>query len=191
MTFEKPITRPSEPVRHKISVAEFLALDEAGFFEGRRVELIDGRIYEMAPLYFPHGRIHADLITELNLALRAIGGFDVATPVSTELSKHDLPEADIVVARQGGGDRFATPEVVQLLVEVSASSLNHDLGRKVRLYASFDVPEYWVADVNARRIIRFHSPEGETYRERAEFAFGEAVPSATIAGLTVDTSRLA
>ncbi len=191
MTVEQPIVRPSEPTVHKITVAEFLALDDAGFFEDRRVELIDGEIYEMAPLYFPHGRIHAELITEINLTLRSLGGFDVATPVSAQLGEHSLPEADIVVARHGGGDRFATPEFIRLFVEVSASSLGHDLGSKLRLYASAAVPEYWVVDVNGRRVIRFHSPISEQYAERAEFAFGEAVPSATIPGLRVDTARLA
>lgn len=80
---------------------------------------------------------------------------------------------------------------MRLLVEVSDSSLGHDLGRKLRLYARTGVPEYWVADVNRRKIIRFHAPVGEEYAERTEFAFGVAVASATIAGLTVDTARLA
>ena len=75
-------------------------------------------------------------------------------------------------------------------MEVSDSSLRHDLGRKLRLYARTGVPEYWVADVNRRQIIRLHVPEGESYREQATFAFGEPVPSARIAGLTVDTARL-
>ena len=82
-------------------------------------------------------------------------------------------------------------EIVRLLIEVSASSLRHDLGPKLRLYARTSIPEYWVADVSARKIIRLHAPAGEDYLERATFAFGEPVPSATIPGLIVDTSRLA
>ena len=77
------------------------------------------------------------------------------------------------------------------MVEVAARSLGYDLGPKPRLYARSNVPEYWVADVDGQQIIRLHSPEDDTYRERATFAFGDPVPSATIAGLIVDTSRLA
>ncbi|WP_425228366.1 hypothetical protein [Sphingomonas sp.] len=42
-----------------------------------------------------------------------------------------------------------------------------------------------------RRIIRLHAPAGEAYAERAEFAFGERIASATIPNLIVDTARLA
>ena len=191
MTYEKPITRPSEPVRHKITVAEFLALDEAGFFEDRHVELIDGEIYEMAALHRPHARTLMVLSTAIDLAVDALdGALEALSPISSKLNEHSLPEADIVVAERAESLVLEGPSV-RLLIEVSDSSLNHDLGRKLTLYAGTGVPEYWVADVNGREIIRFHAPEGETYRERATFAFGEPVPSATIAGLTVDTSRLA
>ena len=88
-------------------------------------------------------------------------------------------------------DDFVTPATARLLIEVSSSSLRHDLGRKAALYARTGVPEYWVADVKGRRIVRMHRPVEGTYTERAEFAFGAMVPSATIAGLTIDTAPLA
>ncbi|HEU0045785.1 Uma2 family endonuclease [Sphingomonas sp.] len=192
MTVEQPIVRPSEPVRHKITVAEFLALNEAGFFEDRGVELIDGEIYEMSGVYLAHGRTMTQLMISIGWAVETFGGgLEATAPVSAHLDDVSLPEADIAISASGGGDKFLAPEHVRILVEVSSSSLPHDLGPKLRLYAKRSVPEYWVADVNARQIIRFHAPEGEGYRERATFAFGEPVPSATIAGLTVDTARLA
>ncbi len=191
MTAEQPIVRPSEPTLHKITVAEFLALDEAGFFEERRVELIDGEIYEMSPLHMGHGRVSAELAVAVGLALRAFDGFEFTMPVSTELDQHSLLEADMTIVRKGAGDRLLSREYVQIVVEISATSLRYDLGRKLQLYARSGVPEYWVADVVGRRIIRFHAPAGEAYSRRAEFAFGDAVPAATITGLVVDTSRLA
>jgi Uma2 family endonuclease len=190
---EQAIRVDQEPRLHRITVEEFLALDEAGFFEGvGRVELIDGEIFEMAPLHRPHAKTLMQLTLSVGLAVEALGtAYEALTPVSARLDPHSLPEADIVVALPAEGDDFVTAETVRLLVEVSASSLRHDLGRKLRLYARTGVPEYCVADVGGRRIIRFHLPDGEAYRERAEFAFGDPVPSATIAGLTVDTARLA
>ena len=134
--------------------------------------------------------IQVELTIAVGLAARTVEGLAVAAPVSAELDSHNLPEADILVV-QGASNRFVTPDMVRIMIEVSASSLRHDLGPKLKLYARTGVPEYWVADVNGRRIIRFHSPNGEQYAERAEFAFGEAVLSATIPGLVVDTSRLA
>ena len=180
------------PRRHRLKVDDFLTLDRAGAFAGLgHVELIDGEIFTVAPLHAPHAWIQMELTVEIGLAVRQLPDYLAYTPVSAELDANSLPEADIVVARKGGEERFVTAAFVQLLVEVADSSLRHDLGRKLRLYARSGVPEYWVADVNGRRIIRFHAPAGEAYAERNEFAFGETIPAATIPGLTVDTTRLA
>lgn len=192
MGYEEAILLDREPRLHRITVEEFLALDEGGFFEKvGRVELIDGEIFEMAPLHRPHARTLMELTVAIGLAVRSHEPeIEALTPVSARLDPHSLPEADIVLAA-AADEAFVTAETVRLVVEVSATSLDHDLGRKLRLYARTGVPEYWVADVAGRRVWRFHVPEGESYGERAEFAFGEPIPSATIPGLTVDTARLA
>jgi len=191
---EQAILTEREPRVHRITVEEFLALDEAGFFdEVGRVELIEGEIIEMAPLFRPHARTLLELTIAVGLAVREIPGIEALTPVSTRLDPHSLPEADIVVATivPDEEEDFVTAAMARLLIEVSASSLGHDLGRKLRLYARTGVPEYWVVDVNGRSIIRMHAPEGEAYTQRTEFAFGDAIPSATIPDLTIDTARLA
>ena len=53
---------------------------------------------------------------------------------------------------------------VILAVEIADTSLGYDLGRKPRLYASFDVPELWVIDAK-RRVTHVHrvlGPDGFT-----------------------------
>lgn len=191
---EQSIVAHREPVRHRLTVEDFLTLDEAGAFEGLgHVELIDGEIFVMAPLYLAHSRILAELTVDIGIAIRGLAtGLQLLTPVSARLDPHSLPEADIAIADVTGFEgNLITAPMVRLLVEVSPSSLRHDLGRKFRMYARAGVPEYWVADVNGLRIMRFHAPAGEAYTEQVEFAFGASVLSATIAGLVVDTARLA
>ena len=39
-----------------------------------------------------------------------------------------------------------------LLIEVSDSSTEQDLGEKARLYAEHDIPEYWVIDIKAEQV---------------------------------------
>ena len=52
------------------------------------------------------------------------------------------------------------PDEVFLVVEVAeAPSLRTDLGVKAALYARFGVPEYWVIDVNAPRLVVHRYPE--------------------------------
>ncbi|KQT32173.1 hypothetical protein ASG29_10055 [Sphingomonas sp. Leaf412] len=189
---EQALAIHREPVVHRITVEEFLALDEAGFFKDvGRVELIDGEIFEMAPLHVPHARTLMQLTIAVGLAADAVAEIEALTPVSARLDPHSLPEADIVLALKDDTDQdFVTAATVRLVVEVSASSLRHDLGRKLRLYARTGVPEYWVADVAGRRILCFHAPEDEAYTAQTEFAFGDTIAAVTIPDLVVDTARL-
>lgn len=186
MGSEQPITLvEADPDRHLLTVADFLILDQAGAFEEvGRVELIEGQIFRMAPLHRPHARIVPLRSIALDRAIQALDvGLEVLAGPSAELETHSLPQSDIVVADIADED-FVSRSTVRLVIEVAASSLRHDLGRKLRLYARTGVPGYLVVDVHGRTIIRFHPPAGENYAERAAFAFGAAAPSATIPGLT-------
>lgn len=185
------IAEAAEPYRHLLTVDEFLILDEAGAFENvGRVELIEGEIFVMAPLHRQHARTLMQLSVAVSAAVDRIQGVEALTPVSAHLDEHSLPEADIVIA-DVVDEKLVTAPYVRLLIEVADTSLGHDLGRKLKLYARSSVPEYWVADVNGRQIFRFHAPEADGFAEQAIFAFGECIASATIEGLVVDTRRLA
>lgn len=178
------------PIRHKLTVEEFLILDEAGVFGTKHVELIDGEIFVLSPIFIPHARTQQLVAFEFESAVRRLGGSKQCfAPVSALLDDFNLPEADLMVA-EPGGDRFMSAKAIRIAVEVSSSSVRHDLVKKARLYAKSGLPEYWVFDVAGRRTVRMHDPVGGEYMERTEFAFGEAVPSATVEGLVVDTSAL-
>ena len=189
---QKIVAGDAEPYRHLLTVSDFLTLDEAGAFAGlEHVELIEGEIFSMAPLHHPHARTLMVLSTAIDLAVESLGdSWQAVSSMSAQLEPNSLPEADIIIAADPER-RLLTLASVRVLVEVSSSTLAYDLGPKLRLYARAGVPELWVADVEGRRILRFHVPAGEAYAERTEFAFGQSVPSATIPGLTVDTARLA
>jgi Uma2 family endonuclease len=192
MGVQQAIIEEREPVRHLLTVDEFLILDEAGAFEELgRVELIDGEIFVLSPLFRPHARAQIEIMTAFANALRA-GDFpaEALAPVSAKLDKHNLPEADLLVV-SGGDSPLVQREEVMIAVEVSASSLRHDLGRKASLYARMGVPEYWVLDVKGQVVIRLVEPVDGAYMQRDEFPFGATVPSATIPGLVVDTTYLA
>lgn len=178
------------PIRHKLTVEEFLILDEAGVFPTKHVELIDGEIFVLSPIFIPHSRTLLLVTVEFELAVRQLGGaMKCYSPVSTLLDNYNLPEADLLVAAPMG-DRFVAPGEISIAIEVSSSTLRHDLVKKAEVYARAALPEYWVFDVQGRRVIRMHQPSEERYAHRAEFAFGEPVPSATIDGLVIDTASL-
>ena len=60
------------------------------------------------------------------------------------------------------------------MIEVSDSTLAFDLGPKARLYARAEIPEYWVFDVNGRRLIVHRDPQAGRYSAVTAYAEGES-----------------
>lgn len=174
----------------KLKVEDFLLLDESGAFaDYSKTELIDGEIYAMNAQHSWHARTKTLLATELNIALRALGSnLEAWAEPSTRISDYSLPEPDVVLTRHRG--RGVVPlETVALLVEVSDTTLDIDLGRKLRIYAEAGVPEYWVVDLKGGRVVRMWEPVGDVYRRRDELALGGMLASVTINGLAVASER--
>jgi Uma2 family endonuclease len=64
-----------------------------------------------------------------------------------------------------------------LVIEISVSSLNDDLGQKRILYERLGVQEYWVADVEQSKVIAFEVSEGRS---------GQIRESKVLSGLLMD-----
>lgn len=189
MTAFEPINLPQVA---KLRVKDFLSLNDAGAFEQyARTELIEGEIWVMNAIYSTHGKAHFELAFQLRLALDAAGiDATIYAPSSVELSGDSLPEPDIIVAADHTGGPIPSAKV-RLLVEVADTTLANDLGRKVKLYARHCIPEYWVADIEGRRIVRMWEPNGaDDYAKKDETPFGSPVGSATIAGVIVQTGGI-
>ena len=177
--------------KHRLTVDEFLLLDRAGAFGDRRTELFEGEVYYMSPKHRPHARTVTELVVALAQTLKASGsGLSVLTDISVRLSDHDVPEPDIAITDAPQGDGILPLEAVRLLIEVADSTLAQDMGLKAALYAGAGVPEYWVADVNARVIHQMWSARPEGYAERREVAFGETIVAATLASVSLETKGL-
>jgi hypothetical protein len=86
--------------------------------------------------------------------------------------------------------RTVPAESVALVIEVSDSSLDRDLGRKSVLYAAAGIPEYWVVDLAGERILIHVDPNADGYLGQVALPFGEPLPSATIAGLDLGVVHL-
>ena len=68
-----------------------------------------------------------------------------------------LPEPDICIAPVAGRDEY--PSAAVLVFETGVTSVRYALGRKADMYASADVPDYWVLDVQ-RRVLIVHRGTG-------------------------------
>ncbi len=182
---------PNVPHTHKLSVDEFLILNDNGAFEGfSKSELIDGEIVGSNGQCAGHARIAAQLLVAVATALRDVGcDLQALLMVSVRLSERSLPQPDLVLTRYRG-DGVVPVETVALLVEVADTTLRTDLGAKSDLYASAGVAEYWVVDTEGRRIVCRTVPHDDRYHVETEVRFGDPLTAATIPGLSVDTTIL-
>jgi Uma2 family endonuclease len=150
---------------HRMSLDEYHRLIEAGAFdEDLRVELIDGLLVEMSP----KGREHelcGEFLTRWLVTNTDPARFRVRAggPLTIPQARSE-PEPDFAVVPVGVDEPFH-PATALLVVEVAASSLRYDLGRKAGVYAAARVPEYWVVDVHGRRMWVHEKPDRGEYTE--------------------------
>ena len=190
MTEHAPILSAPVPIRLKVS--DYLTLDESGALDSYgRTELINGEIYAMNAQHRPHARIKSRLSFTLHKLLQDLHlGLEVLVEATVEMEPLSAPEPDIILTSAAEGDKLVPFDSIALVVEVSDTSLQHDLHRKSDLYSRFNVPEYWIVDVKARAVHQMWNPGPGGYRESRNILFGSDIPSATLPTLIVPTSDL-
>ena len=156
-----------DPATFRFTFDQFEQMVEDGMFQDvwNRVELLDGRIVEMAPGSDQHGKTSAELIYLIAAGLRAAGlnaEFGVRTDGTVRIGEYSAPEPDVFVVRNFSGRTYAEASDVALLVEVSISTRADDLKIKMPMYARAGVPEAWLVEPEARlaRIFRDPRPDG-------------------------------
>ena len=182
--------RPAS-AKYRLTSADYALLANAGAFGDQQTELLDGDVLLMSPQFRPHAMTKLMLLRAIDRALAAISSPLVAIPeVTLDLAEHDQPSPDIVLTSEPWGAGAVPLASVRLIVEVSVTTLEFDLGRKASLYAGGNVPEYWVADLNGRVVHQFWSPADGAYTERRIVPYGETLASAAVEGLLTETATL-
>lgn len=131
-----------------------------------RWELVQGEIINKMGTNLPHSMMAQRLVAWLmsafpNDCILPTCSIDVAPEDNTTSE----PEPGITILNRPAGQlgRNPMPGDIVLIVEVSDTTLDHDLGPKAMLYASAGIQEYWVIDVNGRRIHQHREPAAGNY----------------------------
>jgi Uma2 family endonuclease len=134
------------PARIRWSVEDYYKMAEAGLFDQRRVELIDGEIIEMSPMGSPHA-VAAELTA--NALRNAFGAkYIVRNGKPLSLPGASQPEPDVSVHLGTHLDFISQhPSTAELVVEVSDSTLSFDRAEKSSLYANAKIAEYWIVNL--------------------------------------------
>lgn len=179
-----------EMVHYKLTADEYQRMIEAGIIaEGAPVELIEGELIQMAAFGGEHLLRVGDLTRLLILATEP--PLFVSPQGSIRLNTRSEPEPDFAVLRSRPQGRTPPPaEDVILVIEVSDSSLMYDLNVKAPLYARADIPEYWVVDLTAQRVLRHSQPRDGRYTVIEEFAGADQITTLTDPPITIAVAEI-
>jgi Uma2 family endonuclease len=132
--------------RVRFTAAEYTRM--APILAGRRTELIDGEIIEMAPIGTAH-LVVVDRLERHLAGLKAEGRLQSGQPV--RIRDYDEPQPDLTVLHAPLGLRKPTASDCRLLIEVSDSTYTTDTTVKVPRYLTAGVPEVWVVNISDHR----------------------------------------
>jgi Uma2 family endonuclease len=134
---------------------QYYKLGELGFFQGKRVELIQGEIIAMSPINWFHTVGTTKVGDVLRVMFAGQGWVNSQNPLAMTDSH---PQPDVAVIPGRIADYADHPQRAMLIVEVSDTTLFYDTTTKAELYATAGVPEYWVLDLDGKRLLVFRDP---------------------------------
>ena len=165
----------------QISVQDYHRMAESGILRSdERVELLEGQIIKMAA----KGTAHSAAVTRIERLLRNRLGDRVLLRFQdpVRLNDHSEPEPNVAVVHPDPlyyEDHHPTPAEVFLLIEVADTSLKFDCETKALAYARSGIADYWVLDVNDRKLHVYRSPSADGYQ--SETILAEALTVAPLA----------
>lgn len=159
-----------QPMR--LTRSEYLRWAELGVFADKKVELLDGVVVANSP----QGYKHAFAVSKINewLVRQLSDHADILPQVPFAPPGENLPEPDLAVVEK----TFAPgepPHQAFLVVEIAESSLRYDRSTKLALYASADVPEYWVVDLVHQVVEVYREPLEDRYGALQTYRRGEQI----------------
>lgn len=154
------------PPEYHWSVDAFVKAFDAGVFgHDARLELIQGRIFEI----MGQGPRHSTLASVIADMLRDAAGKRLAVreekPVRIAADSQPIPDILVLKGQQTDyNNHQPEPNEVELLVEISVTSLEYDLGGKAQQYARAGIREYWAVAEKDDAIIVHREPSAEGYQ---------------------------
>ena len=156
------------------TIKDYLSLPE-----GTRVELIDGKFYDMAAPTTIHQHVSGLIYYQLLGFIDSNGGdcvpFDAPTDVQLDCDDKTIVQPDVLVVCDR--DKITEARIVgapDLVVEVvSPSNWNIDTFIKFKKYKKAGVREYWIILPRQQKIVVFCFEKSDDF---VEYTFNDKVP---------------
>jgi hypothetical protein len=168
-----------EPPRKKWTRSECAALDAMGLFDQQHLELIEGDLISKMgknPRHVDAASLLAGWLIQI-FGARFVN-LEAPIDVAPEDNPTNEPVPDLIVLKRSFskfGLARAQPEDLDLVVEVSDTTLTFDLTVKALLYARAHIVEYWVLDVTGRRLIVHRNPQSGSFASIVAYGERESV----------------
>ena len=146
--------------------------------EGKRAELIDGQIYDMAPPSYQHQRLVMELSSTLRNYIKSKGGpcEVLPAPFAVFLNQDDYnyvePDISVICDPSKINDKGCNGAPDFIIEIVSPSSQRMDYLTKLFKYRTAGVREYWIVNP-LKQTIQVYSFEGT--EDSTQYSFDDEV----------------
>lgn len=181
--YQQMMVRDSAVTYGEKKQGEYTVEDYFALPDERRVELIDGVIYDMSSPTLLHQTISLEICAGLREYIRKKKGTCISGvapwDVQLDCDNKTMVQPDVYVvcdkSKIRNGRLFGCPDFI---VEVlSPSTAKKDTGIKAAKYAAAGVREYWIVDSRRERIIVYILNE-EGYYDISLYTFHDEIPVA-------------
>ena len=161
--------------------------------DGQRAELIDGRMYMMAPPNTRHQRIVGNLYAEIHHYIKAKGGscevFPAPFAVFLNEDDKNYVEPDIsVICDKSKLDDLGCNGAPDWVIEVtSPSNPQNDYGIKLFKYRTAGVREYWIVNPQMKSVMVYDLEKEE---KSNQYSFEDDIPVCIYDDLSIRISNL-
>ncbi len=181
------VVRKEETYKETYTIEDIYALPD-----GERAELIDGKIYYMAPPNTRHQRIVSKLNQKIANHIDSHGGDCEVfpSPFAVFLNKDDInyvePDISVICDPSKLDDKGCHGAPDWVIEIVSPGSKQMDYYKKLFKYRTAGVREYWIVDSEKNRITVYNF----VHDTIEEYAFGDIVPVGIYGDFSIKVSDM-
>jgi Uma2 family endonuclease len=162
--------------------------------DGPRIELYDGEVWVMPSATVAHQRVALNTAILFREYERRAGGEVAIAPLDVIFSEKNVVQPDVLyfvkervhLLDEAKRPRHRPDVVVEIL---SPATESNDKGRKLRMFARYEVPEYWMVDID-ERAIEIRSLRGDFYVVTVKASGDDEVTSPLLPDFSFPLSRV-
>ncbi|WP_457623670.1 Uma2 family endonuclease [Persephonella sp.] len=170
LTENKIKPKKTENFRYKFKVKDIEKMYQAGVFrEDEKIELLNGEVYRLSPIVLRHSIVVDNINKILNRIIlqdeELNNTYTVRVQNPVYIDAGNLPEPDISIVKNDyiKDKQHPKPKYIELIIEVSDTTLEKDRDLKLPIYAKKKIKQVWIVDLSSNQIEVYTNPYKNEY----------------------------